>query len=65
MKLLEGSLIHHVFHVSLLKKKWERKVVSARLLVIDEGGRVKVFPFVVLDRKIMKKWNKATILDMI
>lgn len=38
--------------------------MSTILLVIDEGGRMKIFPFVVLDRKIMKKENKAVIVDL-
>jgi hypothetical protein len=33
----------------------EKVVVSISLLVIDEGGRMKVFHVVVLDRKLMKK----------
>jgi hypothetical protein len=39
--------------------------MSTRLLVIDKGGRMKIFSFVVLDRKIMKKRNKAVIVDLI
>jgi hypothetical protein len=34
--------------------------MSTRLLVIDEGGRMKIFPFVVLDRKIMKKRKQSS-----
>jgi hypothetical protein len=33
----------------------EKVVVSISLLVIDEGGRMKVFHVIVLDKKLMEK----------
>jgi len=60
LKLPEGSLIHPVFHVSLLKKKiGDATIVSSKLPVSDKEGRMQIMPLTILDRKLMKKGNGA------
>jgi hypothetical protein len=40
----EGTLTHHVFHVSLLKKNWagDQEVISSNLPAVDEYGKARV-----------------------
>jgi hypothetical protein len=60
LKLQEGSLIHPVFHVSLLKKKvGDATIVSSKLPVSDKEGRMQIIPLAILDSKLMKKGNGA------
>jgi hypothetical protein len=60
LKLPEGSLIHPVFHVSLLKKKvGDATIVSSKLPISDKEGRMQIMPLAILDRKLMKKGNGA------
>lgn len=62
----EGSTIHPVFHVSLLKKKvGNNAVVSSSLPKVDEFKRVEVNPVAILDRKIMKKGNRVVVMRLI
>ena len=66
LKLPEGSLIHPVFHVSLLKKKiGDATIVSSRLPVSDKEGRMQIMPIAILDRKLMKKGNRAAIAVLV
>ena len=66
LKLPEGSLIHPVFHVSLLKKKiGDATIVSSRLPVLDKEGRMQIMPIAILDRKLMKKGNRAAIAVLV
>ena len=62
--------MHPVFHVLLLRKKLgevaiEVAIVSQALPIIDEEGRVKVYPVTILERKLMKKGNTAVVAGLI
>lgn len=62
LELPPGSLVHHVFHVSLLKKKIGSKyVVTTELPNIGKEGHFLVYPVQVLDRRMVKKNNHAFI----
>jgi hypothetical protein len=62
LKLLEGSLIHPVFHVSL-KKKLEMQQLC--LPVSDKEGWMQIVPVAILDRKLIKKGNRAVTAGLI
>jgi hypothetical protein len=48
--------IHPIFHVSPLKLKVRTNAITtSNLLITDEGGKVKVMPVAILDKKLMKK----------
>ena len=62
LKLLEDSKSHHVFHVSLLKKKvGEKMVPSVALPYSDEKGQLKVQPVAILDRRMVKRKNSVAV----
>jgi hypothetical protein len=66
LKLPEGRAVHPVFHVSLLRTKvGEVAIVSQALPIVDEEGRVKVYPVTILERKLMKKDNRAMVAGLI
>jgi hypothetical protein len=58
--------MHPVFHVSLLRKKvGDVAIVSQALPIVDEEGRVKVYAVAILERKLMKKDNRAVVVGLI
>ena len=49
--------------VKLLMK--ELAIVSQTLPIVDEEGRVKVYPVTILERKLMKKGNKVVVAGLV
>jgi hypothetical protein len=63
---LNSSVVHPLFHVSILRKKvGDVAIVSQALPIVDEEGRVKVYPVAILERKLMKKDNRAVVGGLI
>ena len=66
LRLPEGSSVHPVFHVSLLKKKiGDAAIASSKLPMTDKEGRMQIVPIAILDRKMMKKDNWAVTAGLI
>lgn len=62
LNLLSTSKIHHVFHVSCLKKKlWEHDSPLPTLPPIDHEGKVQTDPKLILETKMKKVGNHASI----
>ena len=62
LKLLKGTKVHFVFHVSLLKRKVGQKAAPMlQLPNTDEKEHLMVEPLAVLDQKIVKKKNVVAI----
>jgi hypothetical protein len=60
LKLPETTRIHPVFHVSQLKKKiGHAKVAVQELPYADQHGQLRVKPAKILDRRMVKRQNKA------
>ena len=60
LQLPVASSIHPVFHVSCLKKKiGEQVTVQTELPPVDDAGRMKLEPLAVLDRRLVKRNNRA------
>jgi hypothetical protein len=58
--------IHLVFHISMLKKKIkDHAVVTSPIPLTNGQGKIKVQPIAILDRRIMKKRDKAVIVGLI
>ncbi|KAF7144954.1 hypothetical protein RHSIM_Rhsim04G0143300 [Rhododendron simsii] len=62
LQLPAAAKIHHVFHVSLLKKKLGANVVAHTTLPpVGPEGALQLEPMAVLDRRMVKRGNKAVI----
>ncbi|KAJ7942659.1 Ty3/gypsy retrotransposon protein [Quillaja saponaria] len=61
LQLPPSAKIHNVFHVSLLKTHHGRHEVQAQLPQFSEDGLVSPEPVKVLDKRMVKKNNKAVV----
>lgn len=62
LNLPAGSLVHPVFHVSLLKKKVGNKVtVTTELPQIGHEEQILAYPVKILQRKMVKQGNSAVV----
>jgi hypothetical protein len=43
----------------------EVAIVSQALPIVDEEGRVKVYPIIILERKLMKKGNTVVVAGLV
>ncbi|OIT36196.1 putative mitochondrial protein, partial [Nicotiana attenuata] len=60
LKLPQNSKIHPIFHVSQLKKKvGDKTFVAQDPLFCTEEGQIRMEPQSILDRRIVKKGNRA------
>jgi len=59
LDLLANTMIHNVFHVSLLKKHHGDCVVLEQLPRFNEDGDLMIRPMAILDRRVKKKNNKV------
>jgi len=61
LQLPEDSKIHLVFHISQLRKHVGNRPVQSTLPAVDEVGIIAAEPLAVLDRKLGRLGNKATV----
>lgn len=62
LKLPEGSQIHPVFHVSQLKKSLSKgRQVSPKLPLVSGGGKLRIEPIAILDRRLVKRRNEPIV----
>ena len=65
LKLPSSAQIHNVFHISQLKKCKGTVSHSGELPTCDDNGVLLVEPIAILDRKLAKKGNAATVFGLV
>jgi hypothetical protein len=66
LELPEGTTIYLVFHISLLKKKLSENIMTTiNLPTLNHVGRVEISPIAILDRKLIKRSNRAVVMALI
>jgi hypothetical protein len=62
LNLPAGSMIHLVFHVSQLKKSMKVGITpNLQLPVISDGGKVRIEPLAIPDRRLVKRNNQVKV----
>jgi hypothetical protein len=62
LNLLSGSLLHPIFYVSQLKKcRGKILKTTVSLPVFNTGGKLRMEPTTILDRRIIKRKNQTVV----
>jgi len=65
LRLPKESFVHPLFHVLLKKKIGDTAMISSKLPASNKEGQMQIVPIAILDRKLMKKGNRAVATRLI